>query len=74
MFGLGKHRTKLGGWLDDNDWSQEDLTNDSGLNRDTVSKACSDDDYLPSGKTMGKILGSVRKVDEDKDADDFWGF
>lgn len=74
MFGLGKHRTKLGSWLDDNGWSQEDLSNDSGLNRDTISKACSNDDYKPSKTTRHSIMTSIWKEDEDKDEGDFWGF
>lgn len=73
MFGLGKNRTKLGSWLDNNGWSQEDLTNDSGLNRDTISKACSNDKYKPSKTTRRSIMGSIWKEDDDKSEDDFWG-
>jgi len=73
MFGLGKKRSNLGSWLDNNGWSQEDLIDDSGVSRNTISKACSDDDYFPSSKTMGKILKSTRKVDPDLKSDDFWG-
>lgn len=72
MFGLGKKRTALGKWLDCNGWSQEDLSHAAKLNRDTVSKACSDPDYLPSGKTMKKILKAVREVDPSIEASDFW--
>jgi transcriptional regulator with XRE-family HTH domain len=72
MFGLGKRRTALGKWLDRNGFTQEDLVNEANLNRDTVSKACSDVNYIPSGKTMKKILNAVRKYDSEISAEDFW--
>lgn len=72
LFGLGKKRTELGKWLDRNGFSQENLSHEAKLNRDTVSKACSDTNYLPSAKTMKKILKAVRKVDPDIKMDDFW--
>lgn len=44
MFGLGKHRSKYGRFLDKHDITQEEVVKKSKLNRDTVSKACTDDD------------------------------
>jgi len=72
MFGLGKKRTDLGRWLDRNGYSQEDLVEESGVSRNTISKACSDTDYEPSNKVMKKILKAVRKVDPDLSVEDFW--
>lgn len=37
-----------------NRWNQEDLSYAAKLNRDT-GKACSNSEYIPSGKTMKKI-------------------
>lgn len=71
-FGLGKKRSRLGKWLDKNGYTQEDLVNESGVSRNTISKACSDPTYIPSGRVIKKILKAIRKVDPDVTIDDFW--
>ncbi|SNZ14538.1 Helix-turn-helix [Terribacillus aidingensis] len=72
MWGLGKKRTRLGKWLDRTGYSQEDLVEASGVNRNTISKACSDPDYEPGAKVMRKIMKAVRDIEPDKDASSFW--
>ncbi|WP_105101323.1 helix-turn-helix transcriptional regulator [Microbulbifer pacificus] len=72
MFGIGKKRTDLGRWLDKNGYSQEELVEESGVSRNTISKACSDSNYYPSIKVMKKILKAVREVDPELTIDDFW--
>jgi transcriptional regulator with XRE-family HTH domain len=73
-FGLGKRRSKLGKWLDRNGYTQEDLVSESGVSRNTISKVCSDPDYIPSGRVIKKILKAIRKVDPDVTIDDFWDY
>lgn len=72
MWGISKKRSKLGKWLDKAGYSQEDLVSESGASRNTISKACSDPGYIPSPKTMKKILKAVRKIDKGKNMNDFW--
>jgi transcriptional regulator with XRE-family HTH domain len=72
MFGFGKKRTQLRKWLDENGYSQEDLVHSSKVSRNTVSKACTDKDYIPSTGVMKKILKAIRKVDPGAKANDFW--
>lgn len=72
MFGLGKRRSKLGEWLDRRGIKQEWVADKSGIGRTTVSNACGDDDYIPSGSTIQKIIKALREVDPSVRADNFW--
>lgn len=72
MWGLGKKRSLLGKWIDRSGYSQEDLVKSSGVSRNTISKACSDPDYIPSSAVMKKILKALREVDPSIRADQFW--
>lgn len=72
MFGIGKRRSKLGKWLDKRGMSQEWVRTKSRVNRTTVSKICSDPDYVPSGSTMKKIIKALREIDPYVSADEFW--
>jgi DNA-binding XRE family transcriptional regulator len=70
--GLGKPRTRLGKWIDQRKIKQEELAKNAGINRDTVSEACSKDGYTPSSIVMKKILKALRDVDPSIRADQFW--
>lgn len=74
MFGIfgGKPRSKLGKWLDKYGITQEWLMQKSGLGRNTVSRACSNEEYEPTSKTIKKIMKAVREVDPHKKAEDFF--
>ena len=72
MFGLGKKRTKLGRWLDRKGIKQDWVAEKGGVGRTTVSNACGDDQYIPSGSTMKKIIKALREVDPSIRADHFW--
>jgi transcriptional regulator with XRE-family HTH domain len=72
MWGLGKKRSKLGRWLDRQGYTQEDLTKESKVSRNTVSRICSDPDYLPTAKSIQKVMRAIRKIDPDAKADDFF--
>jgi predicted transcriptional regulator len=72
MFGLGKERTKLGKWLDQRGMKQDWLANKSKLGNTTISNACGDKEYIPSGKTMQKIIRALKEVDPSARADKFW--
>lgn len=69
---LGKKRSKLGKWIDKQGYNQEDLVKEAKVSRNTISKACSDSDYIPSPGVMKKILKAIRKIDPNKKMNDFW--
>jgi len=72
MWGLGKQRSQLGKWVDRSGYDQEDLVKASGVSRNTISKACSDPEYIPSPQVAKKILKALREVDASVRADQFW--
>lgn len=72
MFGLGKSRTKLGKWLDKRGIKQEWLIKEGKISKTTVSNLCNDEEYVPSGSTMQKIIKALREVDSSVKADKFW--
>ncbi|WP_332698204.1 helix-turn-helix domain-containing protein [Halalkalibacter lacteus] len=71
-WGLGKPKSKLGKWLDQNGYTISELSKVSKVNRNTLGKACSDDDYIPSPQTMKKILKAIRQKDASAKMQDFW--
>ncbi|MHA6481296.1 helix-turn-helix domain-containing protein [Paenibacillus sp. strain BS8-2] len=72
MFGIGKRRSRLGKWLDQNSLKQEDLVKESKVSRNTISKACSEEDFIPSAAVMKKIIGALRTIDPDVKGSKFW--
>lgn len=72
MWGLGKIRSPLGKWIDKSGFNQENLVKASKVSRNTISKACSDPDYIPSPQVAKKILKALREVDPSVRADQFW--
>ncbi|MFL0492945.1 helix-turn-helix domain-containing protein [Bacillus sp. 179-I 2A5 NHS] len=68
----GKNRTKLGDFLDQNGFTQNDLEKTANLSRPTVSKACNDKEYIPSPTVMKKILKVIRKIKPNVKSTDFW--
>lgn len=71
-FGLGKRRTKLGRWLDQNGVSQEDLVRISGVSRATIGRLCNDASYEPTLRTAVKIVRALRRYDNKLSVEDFW--
>ncbi|WP_459580456.1 transcriptional regulator [Bacillus thuringiensis] len=48
------------------------LEKEAKLSRPTVSKACNDNDYIPSPTVMKKILKAIRKIKPNAKTHDFW--
>lgn len=69
---LGKPRTKLGLWLDKRGIKQEWLIKHTKLGRNTITWACGDHEYMPTSRTMQKILDAIRTVDPTAKVSDFW--
>lgn len=72
MFGLGKQRTEFGKWLDKSRYNQSGFAQASGVNRDTISTACSDDKWMPSAIVAKKIMKVVREENPEMRGSDFW--
>lgn len=72
MFWERKKRSKLGKFLDTEGYSQEDLVKVSQVSRNTVSRICSNPEYIPSGPTIKKIMKAIRKIDPAAKTEDFF--
>lgn len=72
MWGMGKKRSKIGKFIDQKGYSQEDLIAASKVNRNTVSKLCNDPNYTPSMSTVKKIMKAIRQLDPKAKTDDFF--
>ncbi|GGF88637.1 hypothetical protein GCM10010916_02450 [Paenibacillus abyssi] len=74
MFGLGKKRSKFGRFIDSRGISQEELRKVTGLNKDTLTKVCSDDDVNLRDITKDTLVRALRKLTgkTDLEKSDFW--
>lgn len=73
MFRLGKKRTEFGEYLDRLGIKQERISEASGLTRNTISRVCNDQEYVPK-KAIQKILVDALKKISGKNVSnkDFW--
>lgn len=72
MFGIGKPRTKIGKFIDKYGITQEWLVRKTGLGRNTIGRITGDKTYLPTLKTVKKVMKAIREVDPKAKADDFF--
>jgi hypothetical protein len=72
MFGFGKKRSKLGKWLDQHRYTQEELREKAKIGRNTASRVCSDPEYTPSAATIKKVMKFIRSIDPNAKVDDFF--
>jgi transcriptional regulator with XRE-family HTH domain len=72
MWGIGKKRSKLGKWIDKQGYTQEDLRIASKVSRNTISRLCSDSDYMPTMSTIKKVMQAIRQLDPGAKPDDFF--
>jgi transcriptional regulator with XRE-family HTH domain len=72
MWGIGKQRSKLGKWMDKKGLDQQDLAEAAKVSKNTVSKACSEKDYIPRQDVMKKLLKAIREIDKGAKMSDFW--
>lgn len=69
----GKQRSKFGKWMDNQDeYNQREFGEVSGVSKDTITKACSDPDYVPSSIVIKKIMKIVKEINPHKRSSDFW--
>lgn len=62
MAGLGKERTAFGEYLDKIGVKQERISEESGLTRNTISRACNDLDYVPKKAVQKILVEAARKL------------
>jgi len=70
-FGTGKSRTKFGMWLDGRGIKQRELSTQSGVSEDTITRLSNDTGRSPSLRTRRKLERVLR--DKGFQANDFWG-
>lgn len=74
MFGLGKKRTLYGEFLDNHKIPQERVAEYTGLNRETVSRACNDLLYKPKKSVSNLLTAAARHFSgQAVNKDSFWG-
>lgn len=72
-FGLGKPRSRLGRFIDDHGVSQSTLADISGVNKNTITKLCSEETTVRNRKTGDRILKAIRELTgKNVGYDDFW--
>lgn len=71
-WGLGKKRSKLGKWLDERGITQQWLSRETELNRATIARIATDDEYMPNLRTIQKIIKALHKIDKSVNQNDFW--
>lgn len=72
-FGLGKPRSKFGEYIDSKGISQQELSDKTGVNRNTISQLANDENARPSWKVERRIMDFIRDNDDDASGDD-WGW
>ncbi|NBI28994.1 helix-turn-helix domain-containing protein [Chengkuizengella marina] len=70
--GLGRPRSRLGKYLDDNEIPQKSMEEKTGINKDTMSKLCNKKDYSPNEKTKQKVIKVLKEKDKKADINTFW--
>lgn len=69
---INPNRSKLGRFLDKKGYSQSKLARQTGLNKNTITKVFIDSTYIPSGKTIKRIMNVLKTIDPNSKAEDFF--
>ncbi|MGE6721080.1 helix-turn-helix domain-containing protein [Peribacillus frigoritolerans] len=72
MFGLGKRRSPLGKYLDENSIGQQEIADESGVSKSTISRLCKPNESEPTLSVAKKIIKALKKSGYNVDYDDFW--
>jgi hypothetical protein len=71
----GKRRSKFGKFIDKHlgFGGQERIREESKISRDTLTRVCNNDEYVPSGRTMKTLIAAIKKLTgKNVKSDDFW--
>lgn len=73
MYGLGKGRSKLGRFVDKNGISHGELVKKSGVSKDTVTKACNEEDCVLREISKSALVVAINEITgKKKSINDFW--
>ncbi|WP_256237996.1 helix-turn-helix domain-containing protein [Bacillus sp. EB600] len=56
MFGLVKRRSRFGKYLDDHSISQQEIANESGVSKSTISRLCQPEENEPTVGVQKRLL------------------
>lgn len=62
MYGLGKPRTKLGKFLDENKIKQNDIIRITGLSREVMSNICNNEKHKTYKETKTTIIQALHDL------------
>ncbi|WP_394542734.1 helix-turn-helix domain-containing protein [Priestia aryabhattai] len=65
-------RSKFGKFLDQNGIAQTDFAEKANVSRSTIWRLCNRKDYIPTPVSLKKIMDTVRKIDKNKQVQDFF--
>lgn len=71
-WGIGKPRTRLGRFLDQEGVTQVWLEKKTGLSTPTITAICNDKNYEPTEKTKARIVTVLQHEEFDVYVEDFW--
>lgn len=72
-FDFGKPRSKFGKFLDKHQLTQQEVADQSGVSRGTISRLCKGNAFHPSLKNSNKIIKALKKLtNKNVDYSDFW--
>lgn len=72
MFGLGKKRSLFGRFLDKNSIVQQEIADESGVSKSTISRLCQPEENEPTLHVAKKIIKTLRGNGYNVDYEDFW--
>jgi putative transcriptional regulator len=72
MFGLGKKRSPFGKFLDKYSIVQQEIADESGVSKSTISRLCRPNENEPTLHVAKKIVKALRRAGYSVDYDDFW--
>lgn len=71
-FGLGKKRSKFGKYLDRHSITQQEIADESGVSKSTISRLCDPVNHEPGLQTAKKIIKALKKHNQNINYSDFW--
>jgi transcriptional regulator with XRE-family HTH domain len=65
-------RSKFGRWLDQEGITQVEFAERSKVSSNTIWRICNKKDYIPSPAVLKKLMDAVKKMDKNKQIQDFF--
>ncbi len=65
-------RSKFGRFLDKNGITQTEFAKKSHVSKTTISTLCNEKNYYPSPKVLKRVMDAIKKIDENKQPNDFF--